>query len=50
MSLWISISSVSKPSQHPSRSSTHSPNESKLDSSQDTLVSKIVTMSLDLPQ
>ncbi|PON39188.1 hypothetical protein PanWU01x14_306990 [Parasponia andersonii] len=50
MPLWISASSVSKLSQRPSRSSTCTPNMPKLDSSRDTLVSKLVIISLDLPQ
>ncbi|PON55911.1 hypothetical protein PanWU01x14_184830 [Parasponia andersonii] len=48
-SLWIFASSVSKPSQRLSRSSTHLPNVPKLDSSRDTLVFKLVITSLDLP-
>ncbi|PON36647.1 hypothetical protein PanWU01x14_326530 [Parasponia andersonii] len=48
MPLWMSVSSVSKPSQQLSRSSTCSPNVPKLDSSWSTLASKLVTTSLDL--
>ncbi|PON50825.1 hypothetical protein PanWU01x14_220620 [Parasponia andersonii] len=50
MPLWIFVSSVSKLSQRLSRSSTHSPNVPKLDSSQDTLAFKLVSTSLDLPR
>ncbi|PON44976.1 hypothetical protein PanWU01x14_262640 [Parasponia andersonii] len=49
MPLWISASSVSKLFQQPFRSSTRSHNVPKLDSSRDTLNSKLVTTSLNLP-